>query len=59
MVRLNSQPETTFTTQVPSKTIKPERLLSRAKSHAKKGETQAARELYTQILEVYPQNQQA
>ena len=59
VVRLNSQPETTSTTQEPSKPIKPNRLLSRAKSHAKKGDTQAARELYTQVLETYPQNQQA
>jgi predicted TPR repeat methyltransferase len=33
--------------------------LSRAKSHAKKGETQAARELYKQVLDTYPQNQPA
>jgi protein O-GlcNAc transferase len=59
VIRLNSQPETTSTTLVPSKAINPERLLSRAKSHAKQGETQAARELYKQVLDAYPQNQQA
>ena len=59
VTRLNSQPKATSTTQSPSKAIKPERLLSRAKSHAKRGEIQVARELYTQVLEAYPQNQQA
>jgi len=56
VARLNSQPQTT---QTPSKAIKPERLLSRVKSHAKKGETQAAQDLYTQFLNAFPQNQQA
>jgi tetratricopeptide (TPR) repeat protein len=59
VARLNSQPKATTTTQAPSKAINPVRLLSHAKSHAKKGETQAARELYSQVLEGYPQNQQA
>jgi predicted TPR repeat methyltransferase len=59
VARLSLQSEATSTTQAPSKAINPARLLSRAKSHAKKGETQAARELYSQVLEGYPQNQQA
>ena len=59
VARLNSKPKATTTTQTPSKAINPARLLSRAKSHAKKGETQAARELYSQVLEAYPKNQHA
>jgi tetratricopeptide (TPR) repeat protein len=59
VARLSLQSETTSTIQVPSKAINPARLLSRAKSHAKKGETQAAQELYSQVLEAYPKNQQA
>jgi tetratricopeptide (TPR) repeat protein len=40
-------------------TIKMDRLLSRAKSHVKKGEAEKARMLFNEILAVYPQNQQA
>jgi tetratricopeptide (TPR) repeat protein len=57
--RLNLQSKANLTRQASSKPIKPERLLSRAKTHAKKGEIQAARELYTQVLDAYPQNQPA
>jgi len=42
-----------------TKAFKPGQLLSRAKMHIKEGEIQAARELYEQILEVYPQNSKA
>jgi len=57
--RLSLQSKANLTRQASSKPIKPERLLSRAKTHTKKGEIQEARELYTQVLEAYPQNQQA
>jgi len=58
--RLNSQLEKAKSTNpTPIKTIKPERLLARAKSHTKKGEIEAARRLYSTVLKTYPQNQQA
>jgi tetratricopeptide (TPR) repeat protein len=51
--------KTTSTNQTLKKVIKPERLLSRAKSNAKKGEIEEARKLYSMVLETYPQNKQA
>jgi len=36
-----------------------DRLFSSAKKHAKNGDINAARVIYTQILESYPQNQRA
>ncbi|MCS5580121.1 MAG: tetratricopeptide repeat protein [Gammaproteobacteria bacterium] len=36
-----------------------DRILAKAKSHAKRGETDEARQLYTMLLETFPQNQRA
>ena len=41
------------------KPLKPERLLARAKAHKKKGEVEEAHKLYSSVLKVFPQNQQA
>jgi tetratricopeptide (TPR) repeat protein/2-polyprenyl-3-methyl-5-hydroxy-6-metoxy-1,4-benzoquinol methylase len=43
----------------PSRTLSVNTTLSRAKSHAKKGQLDDAKQLYHSVLEAYPQNQQA
>jgi len=43
----------------PSKTLDVNATLMRAKSHAKKGQLDEAKQLYHNILEAFPQNQQA
>jgi tetratricopeptide (TPR) repeat protein len=58
--RLNSKvkpsPEPVDTS---SQTLNVNATLARAKSHAKKGQSDEARQLYHRVLEAYPQNQQA
>ena len=36
-----------------------DRILAKAKSHEKRGETDEARQLYTMLLQTFPQNQRA
>ena len=51
---MSTQPMTT-----PSKTLNINATLTRAKSHAKKGQLSEAKELYHIVLAAFPQNQQA
>ncbi len=43
----------------PSKTLNVNATLTRAKSYAKKGQLDDAKQLYHSVLEAFPQNQQA
>ena len=51
---MRTEPMTT-----PSKTLSINATLARAKSHAKKGQLDEARQLYHSVLAAFPQNQQA
>ena len=53
---VNPSPESVGT---PSKTLNVNTILKQAKSHAKKGQLDEARQLHHSVLEVFPQNQQA
>ena len=43
----------------PSRTLSVNTILKQAKSHAKKGQLDEARQLYHRVLEAFPENQQA